>query len=229
MARLSPCSPRGEPRAARLATDRNRRTTDPKWNDGPTALRTPARMRAWLLGLCWLGGAHGAVVQRVTGPDDSEITHASAGGGVNVYLTGSALGTPFNPRECPHSLTQPRHTSHANPLSARVCSVCAQPRSGWASREMRSALSRDSRARSPGCIASSTQLDCRRPRRTTRTSPFKTCLCEAATPFTTPGPTPSLRVGAHDSAPTNPRQRRSRRRPTSASTPALASPLSPTP
>jgi len=42
--------------------------------------------------------AHGAVVQRVTGPDDAEITHASVGGGVSVYLTGSALGTPFNPR-----------------------------------------------------------------------------------------------------------------------------------
>ena len=53
---------------------------------------------SWLLLL--LGGlacTHGAVVQRVTGPDESEITHASAGGGVSVYLTGSALGTPFNP------------------------------------------------------------------------------------------------------------------------------------
>ena len=57
----------------------------------------------WLLLL--LGGlacTYGAVVQRVTGPDESEITHASVGGGVNVYLTGSALGTPFNPRESPH-------------------------------------------------------------------------------------------------------------------------------
>ena len=54
--------------------------------------------RSWLLLL--LGGlacTYGAVVQRVTGPDESEITHASVGGGVNVYLTGSALGTPFNP------------------------------------------------------------------------------------------------------------------------------------
>ena len=42
--------------------------------------------------------AYCAVVQRVTGPDDAEITHASVGGGVSVYLTGSALGTPFNPR-----------------------------------------------------------------------------------------------------------------------------------
>ena len=64
---------------------------------------TPSRMRVWLLGLCcWLGGTHGAVVQRVTGPGESEITHASAGGGVTVYLTGSNLGTPFNPREWPH-------------------------------------------------------------------------------------------------------------------------------
>ena len=41
--------------------------------------------------------ASGSVVQRVTGPDESEITHASAGGGVNVYLAGSDLGTAFNP------------------------------------------------------------------------------------------------------------------------------------
>ena len=64
---------------------------------------SPSRMRVWLLGLCcWLDGTHGAVVQRVTGPGESEITHASAGGGVTVYLTGSNLGTPFNPREWPH-------------------------------------------------------------------------------------------------------------------------------
>ena len=54
--------------------------------------------RSWLLLLLGeLACTYGAVVQRVTGPDESEITHASVGGGVNVYLTGSALGTPFNP------------------------------------------------------------------------------------------------------------------------------------
>ena len=82
--------------------------------------------RSWLLLL--LGGlacTYGAVVQRVTGPDESEITHASVGGGVNVYLTGSALGTPFNPRELP--LAHNPATRHdPNPLSD-VCALC--PRS----------------------------------------------------------------------------------------------------
>eukprot|EP00908_Phaeocystis_cordata_P019737 Transcript_31336.p1 GENE.Transcript_31336~~Transcript_31336.p1 ORF type:complete len:258 (-),score=16.57 Transcript_31336:1252-2025(-) len=54
---------------------------------------------AMLRGVVWLVSVvvQGAVVRRVSGPDESEITHASAGGGVSVYLTGSALGTPFNP------------------------------------------------------------------------------------------------------------------------------------
>ena len=83
--------------------------------------------RSWLLLL--LGGlacTYGAVVQRVTGPDGSEITHASVGGGVNVYLTGSALGTPFNPRELP--LAHNPATRHApNPLSA-LCPRSHGPR-----------------------------------------------------------------------------------------------------
>ena len=58
---------------------------------------------AMLRGVVWLVSVvvQGAVVRRVSGPDESEITHASAGGGVSVYLTGSALGTPFNPRAPP--------------------------------------------------------------------------------------------------------------------------------
>ena len=76
-------------------------------------LRSPIGLRGpWLLLL--LGGlacTFGAVIQRVTGPDESEITHASVGGGVNVYLTGSALGTPFNPRARP-------------PLMPPSCTIC---------------------------------------------------------------------------------------------------------
>ena len=76
-------------------------------------MRCPIGLRGpWLLLL--LGGlacTFGAVIQRVTGPDESEITHASVGGGVNVYLTGSSLGTPFNPRARP-------------PLKPPSCPIC---------------------------------------------------------------------------------------------------------
>ena len=51
----------------------------------PIGLRGP-----WLLLL--LGGlvcTFGAVIQRVTGPDESEITHASGGGGVSARRTKS--------------------------------------------------------------------------------------------------------------------------------------------
>ena len=76
-------------------------------------LRSPIGLRGpWpLLLLGGLACTFGAVIQRVTGPDESEITHASVGGGVNVYLTGSALGTPFNPRARP-------------PLMPPSCPIC---------------------------------------------------------------------------------------------------------
>tara|TARA_B100000795_G_scaffold222319_1_gene177204 strand:+ start:488 stop:928 length:441 start_codon:yes stop_codon:yes gene_type:complete len=39
----------------------------------------------------------GAIVNRVVGPNNTEITHGSAVGGFQVFLRGKDLGTSFNP------------------------------------------------------------------------------------------------------------------------------------
>ena len=39
----------------------------------------------------------GAIVNRVVGPNNTEITHGSAVGGFQVFLRGKDLGTGFNP------------------------------------------------------------------------------------------------------------------------------------
>ena len=39
----------------------------------------------------------GAIVNRVVGPNNTEITHGSAMGGFQVFLRGKDLGTSFNP------------------------------------------------------------------------------------------------------------------------------------
>ena len=39
----------------------------------------------------------GAIVNRVMGPNNTEITHGSAVGGFQVFLRGKDLGTGFNP------------------------------------------------------------------------------------------------------------------------------------
>ena len=44
-----------------------------------------------------LGHVFGAVIQRVEGPARSEATHLSAAGGAELYITGSDLGSPFDP------------------------------------------------------------------------------------------------------------------------------------
>lgn len=38
-----------------------------------------------------------AVINRVTGSNHSELTHASSGGGTHVYLTGTDIGSAFAP------------------------------------------------------------------------------------------------------------------------------------
>ena len=47
--------------------------------------------------LALLATAHGMVIQRVTGPNEAEISHASAGGGVHIIVTGTDLGSTFAP------------------------------------------------------------------------------------------------------------------------------------
>ena len=47
--------------------------------------------------LLLLTSSLGALVNRLTGPNNTEIAYASAAGGFQVYLSGSGLGTPFNP------------------------------------------------------------------------------------------------------------------------------------
>ena len=44
-----------------------------------------------------LSHASGMIIQRVTGPGGKAVTHASAAGGVHLYLAGSDLGTAFSP------------------------------------------------------------------------------------------------------------------------------------
>ena len=36
-------------------------------------------------------------IQRITGPGGTPITHASVAGGSHIYLSGTNLGSPFNP------------------------------------------------------------------------------------------------------------------------------------
>ena len=44
-----------------------------------------------------LSTAHAAVINRVSGANHSELTHASSGGGTHVYLTGTDIGSAFAP------------------------------------------------------------------------------------------------------------------------------------
>eukprot|EP00900_Chrysochromulina_parva_P005178 jgi/Chrpa1/14661/Chrysochromulina_OHIO_Genome00005065-RA len=41
--------------------------------------------------------AMAAVVQKVAGPDQSEVSHASSGGGAHIYLSGVDIGSAFAP------------------------------------------------------------------------------------------------------------------------------------
>ena len=41
--------------------------------------------------------ASAGVIARVSGPNQSEVSHASCGGNVHVYVTGTNIGTPFAP------------------------------------------------------------------------------------------------------------------------------------
>lgn len=47
--------------------------------------------------LLLFASVQGAVINRVTGSNRSELTHASSGGGTHVYLTGSDIGSAFAP------------------------------------------------------------------------------------------------------------------------------------
>ena len=56
-----------------------------------------AAMVQWALLLMMPACAMGMVIQRVTGAGQSEITHASSGGGTHIYLAGTDIGSAFAP------------------------------------------------------------------------------------------------------------------------------------
>ncbi|EOD39164.1 hypothetical protein EMIHUDRAFT_223628, partial [Emiliania huxleyi CCMP1516] len=60
-------------------------------------MRQAAQATPGLLLLLFLSGPHAAVVNRVTGPSERELTHLSPGGGASLYISGANLGDPFNP------------------------------------------------------------------------------------------------------------------------------------
>lgn len=54
-------------------------------------------MRRAVLSWALLPLAHAMVVNRIYGPNFTELSHLSVGGGGHVYITGVELGTPFAP------------------------------------------------------------------------------------------------------------------------------------
>lgn len=52
---------------------------------------------SYFLLLAFVARSSAGVVTRVNGPADSEVTHASVGGNIHIYLTGTDIGTPFAP------------------------------------------------------------------------------------------------------------------------------------
>ena len=53
------------------------------------------RLLLLLLGLASVGQA--AVVNRIFGANQSEISYASAGGGTHLYISGTGIGSAFSP------------------------------------------------------------------------------------------------------------------------------------
>ena len=54
-------------------------------------------MSRMLIALLLVASARAMVIKNITGPDDSEVSHCSSGGGCHLYLTGTDLGSAFAP------------------------------------------------------------------------------------------------------------------------------------